>query len=295
MRRHLLGNEHPDVFMTLNSLAVLLKTKGDYDAAEPLYREAVALSRRSGEGSTAVAASLNNLARLLEAKRDYEAAEPRYRESLEMLRQLKGDQHPSVATISVNLANLLIHRGDLVEADRLLHEALEIFRNTFPSGHWRIVQAESVMALSWIQLGRHAEAETVLLEAYSALREQRGDRAPSTRDALDRLVVLYEALGPPPAGGRVPRSVAGIDFISAQELFHTKSAKRLDFPECPCIVPANSVGEHKMLSLRNRKPYTGPSFPSDFMRDAWACKVTCIHAMYGSAVKLDESGGGSTP
>ena len=63
LRRRLLGDQHPDVASSLNNLASIVYAKGDYDAAEPLFREALAMRRRVlGEGHPNVAASINMLA-----------------------------------------------------------------------------------------------------------------------------------------------------------------------------------------------------------------------------------------
>ena len=52
-----------------------LRLKGDYEAVEPVYREALAMNRKLlGNEHPDVATSLNNLADLLERKGDYEAA-----------------------------------------------------------------------------------------------------------------------------------------------------------------------------------------------------------------------------
>ncbi|MFL6417733.1 MAG: tetratricopeptide repeat protein [Bryobacteraceae bacterium] len=42
-----LGPDHPDVATGLNNLAVLLQAKGDYAAAEPLYRRALAIDEKA--------------------------------------------------------------------------------------------------------------------------------------------------------------------------------------------------------------------------------------------------------
>ena len=43
----MLGSDHPDLALTLNNLAVLYKESGRPAAAEPLYRRAVEIFRRT--------------------------------------------------------------------------------------------------------------------------------------------------------------------------------------------------------------------------------------------------------
>ena len=41
MRKRLLGEEHPDVALSLNNLAALYESQGRYTEAEPLYQKAL--------------------------------------------------------------------------------------------------------------------------------------------------------------------------------------------------------------------------------------------------------------
>ena len=96
MRRRLLGSEHIDVAQNLNDLAVLLKTQGDYLAAEPLYRESLEVARRRlNMEHPLVASALSNLAKLLLDMGDHEAAEPLFREALETSRRLRATNTPT--------------------------------------------------------------------------------------------------------------------------------------------------------------------------------------------------------
>ena len=46
-----LDSNHPDVATSLNNLAALYQTQGRYDDAEPLFKQALALGKRSWEMS----------------------------------------------------------------------------------------------------------------------------------------------------------------------------------------------------------------------------------------------------
>ena len=43
----MLGPEHPDLAVTLNNLAVLCKSQGDYQQAEAMYRRALAILEKA--------------------------------------------------------------------------------------------------------------------------------------------------------------------------------------------------------------------------------------------------------
>ena len=63
-----LGEEHPDYAASLNNLALLYHAMGAYGRAEPLYRQALEITKKAlGEEHPDYALSLNNLAGLYQA------------------------------------------------------------------------------------------------------------------------------------------------------------------------------------------------------------------------------------
>ena len=77
LRQAVLGERHPDTATSLNNLALLLRSQGDYAAAKPLYEQALAITKAVlGERHPDTATSLNNLAALFQAQGDYAAARP---------------------------------------------------------------------------------------------------------------------------------------------------------------------------------------------------------------------------
>ena len=198
LKRKLLGNEHPDVAIGLNNLAIVLAHNADYDGAEALFREALALKRKQlGNEHPAVARSLNNVAAVLMHKGDYAAAESLHREALALKRKLLGNEHAEVAGTLNNLADTLCRQRKAAEAEPLAREAVAIFRKTLASGHPTIAEGESVLGGCLALSGRFAEAEPLLLGSYPVLKAKTGAESPETRDALQRLVSLYDAWDKP--------------------------------------------------------------------------------------------------
>ena len=98
---------------TLDTLGTELQVQGKYDEAEPLYREAVKVSRETvGDRHPDTLGSINNLGTLLWDKGDLAAAELLCREALEGLRETLGDQHPNTIACSDNLGKLLLARAE---------------------------------------------------------------------------------------------------------------------------------------------------------------------------------------
>ena len=98
---------------TLNTLALELQAQGKYDEAEPLYREALEVSRETlGSRHPNTLNSISNLGVLLKAKGDLAAAEPLYREALKGRRETLGSRHPQTLTSIKSLGKLLKEKGD---------------------------------------------------------------------------------------------------------------------------------------------------------------------------------------
>ena len=109
----MLGERHPDYADSLNNLADLLESQGDYAAARPLYEQALAIRKEVlGERHPDYATSLNNLADLLESQGDYAAARPLYEQALAIRKEVLGERHPDYANSLTNLAFLLWAQRD---------------------------------------------------------------------------------------------------------------------------------------------------------------------------------------
>ncbi|WP_428850933.1 tetratricopeptide repeat protein [Nostoc sp. CmiVER01] len=131
-----LGEEHPDVALSLNNLANLYYYQGRYSQAEPLHIQALVLYRKLlGEEHPDVAASLNNLAALYCSQGRYSEAEPLHIQALALRRKLLGEEHPDVAASLNNLAKLYYLQGRYTQAEPLYLQALEILEQRLGINH----------------------------------------------------------------------------------------------------------------------------------------------------------------
>jgi tetratricopeptide (TPR) repeat protein len=111
----------------LNNLALSLDQAGSFTAAEPLFRQALALDEAEfGPHHLAVAQVLNNLAELLDDAGHYDQAEPLFRRALAINEKSLGPNHPAVAINLTNLAALLEEKGYYAAAEPLFRRALAI-------------------------------------------------------------------------------------------------------------------------------------------------------------------------
>jgi tetratricopeptide (TPR) repeat protein len=120
----------------LNDEALSLESKGDLAAAEPLFRQAVAIAEKSlGPNHPDTAGSLNNLASLLESKGDYAAAEPLFGRALAIVETSLGPGDPRTAAALDNLAGLFEAEGNYAAAEPLYRRALSIAEKTLGPDH----------------------------------------------------------------------------------------------------------------------------------------------------------------
>src|SRR3974390_680373 len=67
---------------------------------------------------------------IAEAQRDNERAEQAYHQALELIRGVRGDQHPDTARALGRLGKLYQPLGRYAQAEPLLRQALEVWRSS---------------------------------------------------------------------------------------------------------------------------------------------------------------------
>ncbi len=112
LRREVLGERHSDYAASLNSLADLLWSQGDYAAARPLYVQALAIRKDVlGEKHPDYATSLNNLAVLLHWQGDYGGAGPSTRKRWRSARTCWASTTPTMPPALTTWRFCLIRSG----------------------------------------------------------------------------------------------------------------------------------------------------------------------------------------
>jgi len=124
---HVYGSDHPNTGTSLNNLAGLLKDKGDYEAAEPLYRRALEITEHGyGSDHPNTGRSLNNLAGVLYKQGNLNAAAPLYHRKLVINEKNLGPDHPDLARDLQNYGVLLRSLERYDESLDILNRALDI-------------------------------------------------------------------------------------------------------------------------------------------------------------------------
>ncbi|MBD2497806.1 tetratricopeptide repeat protein [Nostoc sp. FACHB-280] len=196
IREKVLGKEHPNVAISLNSLALLYYTQGKYEQAEPLYQRALAIREKVlGKEHPDVANSLNNLATLYNSQGKYKQAEPLYLRALAINEKVLGKEHPTVANSLNNLATLYNSQGKYKQAEPLYLRALAIREKVLGKEHPSVATSLNNLALLYYVQGKYKQAEPLYLRALAINEKVLGKEHPTVANSLNNLATLYHAQG----------------------------------------------------------------------------------------------------
>ncbi len=229
-----LGPNNPSTVDTLYLLANLIRLKGEFQKAEPLFRQVVTLRTKIlGVNDPALAESLgalgeclyledknaeaepplrqalaidrqnspnlgsdvrNYLALLLERKGDYAEAAQLLREALE-IESRKGTDTPEYAIALHNLASDLIDLGDLAGAEQKLRETLAIRRKVLGNDHPMLFYTLNNLGYVLLEKGDWQAAEPFLQESLALNLRTNGEKHPSMASSLNNWGRVLHAKG----------------------------------------------------------------------------------------------------
>jgi serine/threonine-protein kinase len=178
IRRAELEPPHEELAQSISMWAWYHYKMGEYEVAEPLYRESLAMRRdleeRSGGDRNArlkVAESLQRLAAWENRTGRPEAAEPLYREALEIRQALLAPDDRDVGRSINNLGYCLLRQEKYDEALDHLRRALGLFvQRHGESPHPEVAGARTNVGRCLTELGRYDEARAELEVAVALKR-----------------------------------------------------------------------------------------------------------------------------
>ncbi len=166
VRRHLLGEEHPQTADSLNHLAELFYYQGDYQQAEDYHQQALKIRESVlGPDHHAVATSLNNLAGIYCMQRRYEQAEPLYERALGIRERVFGPQHLDVAESLQNLAYLYVHQARYTQAEPLYRRCLMLCQQHLGTDHAYLTTILNSLGNLLVKQGALHQAEVLYQQA----------------------------------------------------------------------------------------------------------------------------------
>ncbi len=197
-RQQTLGNEHDSTVSAMVWLGLLLRDQGRLAAAESYLLNAPELYRKQlGSDHPHVGHGMKELAWLLLDKGDLMEAEQFFRDARALLRLRHGEEHKAVGDAMLGLAQVTLARGNPEYSESLLRQVIVIYRKACADDVWSLASAESVLGECLTKLSRYDEAETLVVRSYRAMRSRRGADDRYVREALGRVVGLFEAWDKP--------------------------------------------------------------------------------------------------
>jgi len=181
----------------LNALAVLFKSKGEYDRALPLFEKCLAKRKRVlGEDHPSTLISLNNLAALFESKGKYDRALPLYGECLAKRKRVLGEDHPHTLTSLNNLAALFESKGIYDGALPLLEECLAKRKRVLGEDHPDTLTSLNNLAGLFKNKGKYDRALPLYEECLAKRKRVLGEDHPDTLTSLNNLAGLFKSKVP---------------------------------------------------------------------------------------------------
>jgi tetratricopeptide (TPR) repeat protein len=198
-RRSQTGDDPLLLSDSLRHLGVVLTRQAQFDAAEPVYREAIRLESSRPKDPTAraqLASSLYGYGVLLARQGRYADAQKTLREALARQQALYGAVNPDVARTLKELAQAVADGGDLKAALPLMQSAVAMQRALRGNElHPDLAEAINNLALLHQLMGDYDESEKFYLESMAMKRRLYGDTHPEIANALENLASAKQDKG----------------------------------------------------------------------------------------------------
>jgi tetratricopeptide (TPR) repeat protein len=183
----------------LNDAAVYWRSRGQFQLARGLHKQALASSRRIlGAHHLATLSSMNNLAVVCRALGDFRGARDLHEEALAACRRLFGEYHLETLFSMTNLALTYRAPGDLQDLQRardLLEQALNGRRQVLGDDHPSTLRSMNFLAETLRALGDIDGARDLHEQTLDACRRVLGDDHPDTLHAMNNLAETLRQLG----------------------------------------------------------------------------------------------------
>jgi len=220
MQKKLLGNDHLDAANSLGVLSAVLAQEGKLDESENVVRETVAVMRNVlGNEHLSLAFPLYDLAKAAFERGRLSEAERLFREVLAIRKQHLVSGHPATAAAMSSLATVLRRQGRFAEAEPLYRECLAVREKRVPDA-WYTFDTRAMLGDTLLGQKSYAEAAPLLISGYDGMKQREykiRDRSKVLTEALNSLVRLYEATGPPDKVAEWKQKLAELDKTAVEK------------------------------------------------------------------------------
>jgi eukaryotic-like serine/threonine-protein kinase len=177
----------------LIELAMALRDSGRTEESDRYFRRALEIShRKTNERSEAHAHLLMELGRLEKFRGNPREALAHLDAALELMRELKGPNHPDLGAILNEVCNVMLWSDDFDGAERVAREAAELLK-PLPELHPDRVIADSFLGDALLYGGRLEEAAVLMERTIAAQRRIYGPANSFVADALSSLAEVRAA------------------------------------------------------------------------------------------------------
>jgi tetratricopeptide (TPR) repeat protein len=231
IREAALGEEHPDVALTLTYLGTVLRRRGEPARARHVLERALAIRERAlGPDHPDVAMTLTHLGTALRDVGDPSGGQAVLERALAIREAALGEGHPDVALTLTYLGTVLRRRGEPARARHVLERALEInktayglqdprlavtlahlghaFRELGDLSQARAAHERALAIRQSVYRGQHPEVAFALRDLGRTLRDA-GDLA-EARSYIERALGIFEAAH----GPEHPETATTLDHLA---------------------------------------------------------------------------------
>lgn len=177
----------------LSDLALLVRSRGDSPAAEPLLREAIELAEKSGDPNAGVLQGI--LALTLSDQGNFAEAEALIRENIEKIRKSNSSDAPELASSLTGLGSFQLEQGRFTDADEDLKTAEKIYRKRFAPTYMPLGDNLRLQAYSLLLQGSYRDAEDRIDSALSIYDQGAGKAYVNYASALMIKGSIYAKTG----------------------------------------------------------------------------------------------------
>ena len=172
----------------LNQAGEIVLSRGQFDRADSLLREALAIRRSLyGDNHSLVAGMIQMVATVASRKGDHHAADSLYRRAEQILRSAYPDGHPSMAT-TLELHGYALHRANrYADSDTLFRESRVLVERFEGPNSIHLANSDINLGLTLTMLGKYREAETYDRDAIRIFRSSFDDKNAMVVMARDHL------------------------------------------------------------------------------------------------------------
>ena len=196
LQEEILGKDHPDIAVTVHSLAELCRAQKAFAAALPLYQRAQKIREEHfGPESPEVATSFHDLAEFHHDQQQYDEALRYYRSALQIRQSVLKADDPAIADCLNDMAVLHDETGNLDEALPNYKTALRIYEHAHGPDHPDVAACLHNIARIYRSQNNFEEAIPLCLRALDILDRTFGPSHHKTQTCTITLSEFYQAAG----------------------------------------------------------------------------------------------------